>query len=140
MGQSCEKIERIGKFTDQPRASLFGLNRKSVVLRNTRPLDMCSTARSVFAGKGPASMALVTSNHAPDDPSEDYCACCRNGGDLLCCDKCPKVYHLQCHVPVLSAQPRYAIGRKDTIPEGLGWVHHWRDRDGCATGGVGLGQ
>lgn len=39
--------------------------------------------------------------HDPSDPSEDYCGVCHNGGDLLCCDSCPKVFHLQCHVPVI---------------------------------------
>ncbi|BFZ15770.1 hypothetical protein BsWGS_18809 [Bradybaena similaris] len=39
------------------------------------------------------------------DPNDDYCACCHNGGDVLCCDQCPKVYHLQCHIPKLTAVP-----------------------------------
>jgi len=37
--------------------------------------------------------------------NEDYCGVCRNGGQLLCCDTCPKVYHLHCHVPVLTDLP-----------------------------------
>ncbi|XP_074533973.1 tripartite motif-containing protein 66-like [Halichoeres trimaculatus] len=37
--------------------------------------------------------------------SEDFCAVCLNGGDLLCCDRCPKVYHLGCHIPALSSSP-----------------------------------
>ncbi|XP_072242486.1 transcription intermediary factor 1-alpha-like isoform X2 [Leuresthes tenuis] len=37
--------------------------------------------------------------------SEDFCAVCLNGGDLLCCDRCPKVYHLSCHVPTLVRFP-----------------------------------
>lgn len=37
--------------------------------------------------------------------SEDFCAVCLNGGDLLCCDRCPKVYHLACHVPQLVSFP-----------------------------------
>lgn len=37
--------------------------------------------------------------------NEDYCGVCRNGGELLCCDTCPKVYHLHCHVPALNALP-----------------------------------
>ncbi|KAL3841518.1 hypothetical protein ACJMK2_019652 [Sinanodonta woodiana] len=43
--------------------------------------------------------------HDPNDPSEDYCAVCHNGGDLLCCDRCPKVFHLQCHIPVINSSP-----------------------------------
>jgi len=41
-----------------------------------------------------------------DDPNEDWCAVCQNGGELLCCDKCPKVYHLACHIPTLLESPR----------------------------------
>ncbi|XP_073327961.1 uncharacterized protein [Pagrus major] len=37
--------------------------------------------------------------------SEDFCAVCLNGGDLLCCDRCPKVYHLVCHIPPLNSFP-----------------------------------
>jgi len=37
------------------------------------------------------------------DPNEDYCAVCHNGGDLLCCDNCPRVYHVQCHVPTIAS-------------------------------------
>jgi len=43
---------------------------------------------------------------ADEDPNEDWCAVCQNGGELLCCDKCPKVFHLTCHVPTLTASPR----------------------------------
>ncbi|GCB70293.1 hypothetical protein scyTo_0005642 [Scyliorhinus torazame] len=39
------------------------------------------------------------------DDNEDYCAVCLNGGELLCCDRCPKVFHLGCHVPSLLSFP-----------------------------------
>uniref|UniRef100_G3Q5C2 RING-type E3 ubiquitin transferase n=1 Tax=Gasterosteus aculeatus aculeatus TaxID=481459 RepID=G3Q5C2_GASAC len=42
---------------------------------------------------------------APEDPNEDWCAVCQNGGELLCCDKCPKVFHLACHIPALNESP-----------------------------------
>ncbi|XP_009866226.1 PREDICTED: E3 ubiquitin-protein ligase TRIM33 [Apaloderma vittatum] len=44
-------------------------------------------------------------NNKDDDPNEDWCAVCQNGGDLLCCEKCPKVFHLTCHVPTLLSFP-----------------------------------
>lgn len=37
--------------------------------------------------------------------NEDFCAVCLIGGELLCCDRCPKVYHLSCHVPSLLSFP-----------------------------------
>lgn len=39
------------------------------------------------------------------EESDDFCAVCLNGGDLLCCDRCPKVYHIACHIPALSSFP-----------------------------------
>lgn len=40
-----------------------------------------------------------------EDYSNDFCVICRNGGDLLICDYCPRVYHLQCHVPSIHVKP-----------------------------------
>jgi len=37
--------------------------------------------------------------------SDDFCAVCLIGGELLCCDCCPKVFHLCCHIPSLVTFP-----------------------------------
>ncbi|XP_026221198.1 tripartite motif-containing protein 66-like [Anabas testudineus] len=53
--------------------------------------------------------------------SEDFCAVCLNGGDLLCCDRCPKVFHLDCHIPALIVFPLgdwvCTLCRSDQDPE-----------------------
>ncbi|EGV99043.1 Transcription intermediary factor 1-alpha [Cricetulus griseus] len=51
------------------------------------------------------SPVIVGEARKEDDPNEDWCAVCQNGGELLCCEKCPKVFHLSCHVPTLTNFP-----------------------------------
>uniref|UniRef100_T1J2P5 PHD finger protein 12 n=1 Tax=Strigamia maritima TaxID=126957 RepID=T1J2P5_STRMM len=34
--------------------------------------------------------------------NHDCCDSCKEGGDLLCCDRCPAAFHLQCHNPPLQ--------------------------------------
>ncbi|CAK1542432.1 unnamed protein product [Leptosia nina] len=54
-----------------------------------------------------ASPELVHSSTgaAPADPNEDWCAVCMDGGELMCCDKCPKVFHQYCHIPAVEKLP-----------------------------------
>eukprot|EP00117_Sycon_ciliatum_P011897 scpid75106/ scgid13174/ Nucleosome-remodeling factor subunit BPTF; Bromodomain and PHD finger-containing transcription factor; Fetal Alz-50 clone 1 protein; Fetal Alzheimer antigen len=37
--------------------------------------------------------------------SEDYCRWCGRLGDMVCCDRCPAVYHLHCLKPPLASVP-----------------------------------
>ncbi|XP_027736961.1 transcription intermediary factor 1-alpha [Empidonax traillii] len=61
---------------------------------------------NTFSGKtGWVGPSHVGEGRKEDDPNEDWCAVCQNGGELLCCEKCPKVFHLSCHVPSLMSFP-----------------------------------
>ncbi|XP_020945667.1 E3 ubiquitin-protein ligase TRIM33 isoform X3 [Sus scrofa] len=83
----------------------------------TEPTDMNESCKqsglsSLVNGKSPVRSLMHRSariggdgSNKDDDPNEDWCAVCQNGGDLLCCEKCPKVFHLTCHVPTLLSFP-----------------------------------
>ncbi|NXT19080.1 AIRE regulator, partial [Syrrhaptes paradoxus] len=59
----------------------------------------------------------------PPQDNEDECAACGDGGELICCDGCPRAFHLACLVPPL---PR--------VPSGTWWC------SSCVGGMAGPGQ
>ncbi|KAH0618955.1 hypothetical protein JD844_018531, partial [Phrynosoma platyrhinos] len=82
----------------------------------SEPADLSESCKQsghgLVNGKSPVRSLMHRSartggegNNKDDDPNEDWCAVCQNGGDLLCCEKCPKVFHLTCHVPTLLSFP-----------------------------------
>lgn len=71
-------------------------------LTGQRPLEVDSTSEEHRLI--PRTPGAKKSTPAPIE-NEDFCAVCINGGELLCCDRCPKVYHLSCHVPALLSFP-----------------------------------
>uniref|UniRef100_A0A8C9SZG4 RING-type E3 ubiquitin transferase n=1 Tax=Scleropages formosus TaxID=113540 RepID=A0A8C9SZG4_SCLFO len=60
---------------------------------------------SPLGGSGAQGNSHGATPGKDDDPNEDWCAVCQNGGELLCCDRCPKVFHITCHIPTLNCSP-----------------------------------
>ncbi|XP_008292777.1 E3 ubiquitin-protein ligase TRIM33-like [Stegastes partitus] len=93
----------------------------SKVERNKVPTPLQSTEDRSHSPSQPAGSQWVQSktkapNHFRsvveeqqldrlEDSNEVLCAVCQTGGELFCCNKCPKVFHLTCHVPTLLKSP-----------------------------------
>ena len=52
---------------------------------------------------------------AQEIESEVYCAKCHDGGDMYCCLRCPKVYHLECYIPPMKKEPPDDWVKKDSF-------------------------
>ena len=71
--------------------------------------EASAVAASAAAAEAADSLCGGGGGSQDSDPSEDWCAVCDNGGNLICCDRCPKVFHKDCHVPSLKGNPECVL-------------------------------
>lgn len=67
--------------------------------------SLVDSSTSGYCNSIQQNVPKVSSEPTKEDSNEDWCAVCMDGGELICCDNCPKVFHVNCHIPALKAIP-----------------------------------
>ncbi|KAL3833805.1 hypothetical protein ACJIZ3_008541 [Penstemon smallii] len=74
--------------------------------KNHKPVKLPSATSSKCSPEDDASLDQSSGKRKGNDGYYYECVVCELGGELLCCDFCPRTYHLECLDPALQRIPK----------------------------------
>uniref|UniRef100_A0A8C1L8P9 Autoimmune regulator n=1 Tax=Cyprinus carpio TaxID=7962 RepID=A0A8C1L8P9_CYPCA len=78
-------------------------------LDETAGVHKAQTAHNYSHQQGEKRKTCLNVAYVQVEHNDDECAVCKDGGELICCDGCPRAFHLTCLVPPLTSIPRYRL-------------------------------
>jgi hypothetical protein len=64
------------------------------------------------------SSPLTECQNSPTSESDDLCSACKGAGEFVCCETCPRVFHLLCCDPPRAEVPEGAFFCYECRPKG----------------------
>ncbi|XP_074316190.1 uncharacterized protein LOC141652566 [Silene latifolia] len=90
----CKEVISVFEF-EKHAGSTLGQPYENLCLENGQSLIQCQ-----LDSWNKQDAAILNGFHTvivdDDDPNDDTCAVCGDGGDLMCCDGCPSTFHHDC--------------------------------------------